>query len=286
VTLQLPQVFRTVEELRAAILPHFQAREAIGFVPTMGALHEGHASLLDRAAAETPVTVLSIFVNPTQFGPNEDFTRYPRTFEADLELAARSGVQYVFAPAPDVVYPRGFSSFIEVAGVSEPLCGAFRPGHFRGVATVVFRLFQIVRPHVAYFGQKDLQQCLVIERMARDFELPTKISICPTLREHDGLAMSSRNRYLSPGERAKAAVLFRSMEAVRVAFEAGERSIEALLGQAREELAREPDFKVQYAEIRRLPDLSPAASAEEPVAYAVAGFLGGTRLIDNLILKP
>lgn len=266
------------------LLHDCRAQLPVGFVPTMGALHQGHAMLLRRCAEENPISVLSIFVNPTQFGPNEDFDRYPRAFDCDLELARDCGVTHVFAPAVETIYPKGWSTFIEVEGVSEPLCGGFRPGHFRGVATVVHRLFNLVRPNVAYFGQKDLQQCLVIERMARDLELPVRIAICPTLREPDGLAMSSRNRYLSVDERRQATVIFRAMEAVRAEFEKGERSVEELLGHAERELKRVPEFQPQYCEIRALPNLTSLEVVQGPAALAIAGFLGKTRLIDNLIL--
>lgn len=256
----------------------------VGFVPTMGALHQGHAQLLHRCVEENPISVLSIFVNPTQFGPAEDFDRYPRVLDQDLELARDCGVTHVFAPSVDVIYPKGFSTFIEVEGVSAPLCGAFRPGHFRGVATVVHRLFHLVRPEVAYFGQKDLQQCLVIERMARDLELPVRIAICPTVREPDGLAMSSRNRYLGLEERRKATVIWRAMEVVRSEFEKGERDARALEALARKELATVPEFASQYVELRALPHLQAIEKVEGPSALAIAGFLGKTRLIDNLIL--
>jgi pantoate--beta-alanine ligase len=278
------QVLRTIEEVRQALSPHHARAEMIGFVPTMGALHQGHGMLMERCAEECSVRVLSIFVNPTQFGPNEDLSVYPRTFEADLALARANGMQYVFAPTPEEIYPRGFSTFIEVATVSEPLCGVFRPGHFRGVATVVHRLLQILHPQVAYFGQKDLQQCLVIDRMAKDLELPVKIAICPTVRESDGMAMSSRNRYLTAAERAKGTVLFRAMNRVGKAFEEGERGVMPLLELAREELGSVPDFREQYCEIRALPDLSAITRIEAPSALAIAGYLGKTRLIDNLIL--
>lgn len=280
----MAQVLRTVAEVRHALAQHHARAEVVGFVPTMGALHEGHGMLLARAAEECPVRVLSIFVNPTQFGPNEDFSRYPRTFEADLELARGHGTQYVFAPAPEEIYPENFSTFLEVAKVSEPLCGKFRPGHFRGVATVVHRLFQIVRPQVAYFGQKDLQQCLVIDRMVKDLELPLKIAICPTVREADGLAKSSRNRYLSAEERVKSTVIWRAMESARRAFEEGEASVDALLARASAELKTVPDFRVQYCEIRSLPMLAPISRIEGPAALAIAGYLGQTRLIDNWVI--
>lgn len=278
-------VLKTEKELREVIDAHTERREATGFVPTMGALHQGHAALLRRAAAECPVTVLSIFVNPTQFGPNEDFSRYPRAFEADLEIAKDCGVQYVFAPDVETIYPKGWSTFIDVQGVSEPLCGSFRPGHFRGVATVVYRLFRLVRPQVAYFGQKDLQQCLVIDRMVRDLALPVKIAVCDTLRESDGLAMSSRNRYLSPEERAKATIIFKAMHAVNDAFAKGEREVEDLVDLARVTLKQVPDFQEQYCEIRSLPNLGSIDQVEGPAALAIAGFLGKTRLIDNIVLN-
>ncbi len=194
------QVLRNEGELRSA-LDSLRSSQKIGFVPTMGALHPGHGALLRQSKRENPITVLSIFVNPTQFGPNEDFSRYPRTFEADLALAEREGVNFVFAPSVEVMYPAGSEELLEVGPVAEPLCGRFRPGHFRGVATVVHRLFSLVQPHVAYFGQKDLQQCLVVQEMVRKQHLPVQIEIVPRVREIDGWAMSPRNRYLSERER-------------------------------------------------------------------------------------
>lgn len=281
----MPKVLSTVEEVRHVLAEHHARAETIGFVPTMGALHEGHAALLRRAAHECPVSVLSIFVNPTQFGPNEDFSRYPRSLESDLEIARQCGTQYVFVPTPEAIYPRGWKTFIDVSGVSESLCGSFRPGHFRGVATVVYRLFQIVRPQVAYFGQKDLQQCLVIHQMAKDLELPVKIAICPTVREADGMALSSRNRYLSEAERAKATIIFKAMSASKKAYEEGERNSAALKEIALQELARVAEFQVQYCEIRSVPGLEAFDVVDGPAAIALAGYLGKTRLIDNLLLE-
>lgn len=279
------RVVRTVGELNAALLPHWKARDKIGFVPTMGALHEGHVSLLEKSVAENAVTVLSIFVNPTQFGAGEDFSKYPRTFEEDLARAEAAGVQYVFAPTPEVIYPEGWRTFVEVEKLPDVLCGRFRPGHFRGVTTVVYRLFSLVKPGVAYFGQKDLQQCLVIGRMVEDLMLPLRIEIVPTMREEDGLAMSSRNRYLSQTERAQALVISRALVAVRDAVGAGERSVEKLLAVAGAVFAEEPAFQLQYAEIRGLPDLEEITRVEGTAAFAVAGFLGKTRLIDNVVLR-
>jgi pantoate--beta-alanine ligase len=276
------KVLHSAEELRFA-LEAYRAK-SIGFVPTMGALHEGHASLIRRSAEENPCTVLSIFVNPTQFGPTEDFSRYPRTLEEDCRLAESEGAAFVFAPDLAEIYPPGWSTFIEVEKVAAPLCGKFRPGHFRGVATVVHRLFSLVAPSVAYFGQKDLQQCLVIQRMVRDLGLPVRIEICPTVRESDGLALSSRNRYLSPEERAKATVIYRALQAAEQSFRDGERSVAALMAEAGRELGKVPEFELQYAEIRSLPDLGEIARVEGQSAFVVAGFLGKTRLIDNVIL--
>lgn len=256
-----------------------------GFVPTMGALHEGHATLIRRSAEENRSTVVSIYVNPTQFGPKEDFSKYPRTLEADLEVAELAGATHAYAPETEEIYIPGHSTFIEVQGVSEPWCGRFRPGHFRGVATVVQRLFQLVQPDKAYFGQKDLQQCLVIGRMVKDLQLPVKMIAVPTVREIDGLAMSSRNRYLNPDERKKATVIIRALEAANDAYKNGEREVEKLHATADKIFALTPEFQVQYREIRALPDLKEATRIDRPAAFAVAGFLGTTRLIDNLIFE-
>lgn len=281
-----PIVLHSVTELRNALAKHRAQGDTIGFVPTMGALHEGHATLLRRSAGENKVTVLSIFVNPTQFGPNEDFSRYPRTLEADLELARQSGVTHVFVPSEKEIYPEGWRTFIEVEGLTNVLCGKFRPGHFRGVATVVYRLFRLVEPTVAYFGQKDLQQCLVIQKMVRDLELPLRVEICPTMREPDGLAMSSRNRYLSPEERRKAITIFRSLQTLKAHYQKGQRNVGPLVTAALDALHRVADFQVQYAEIRGLDSLEELSVVDRPCAFFVAGYLGSTRLIDNLVLIP
>lgn len=277
------KIFHSATDLQEALSHHRGRGEKVGFVPTMGALHEGHAALLRQSVSENSVSVLSIFVNPTQFGPNEDFSRYPRTLESDAKIASEAGVDYVYAPDVEEIYPAGWSTSIEVAGVTAPLCGQFRPGHFRGVATVVYRLFSIVKPNTAYFGQKDLQQCLVIQRMVMDLDLPLRVEIAPTVRESDGLALSSRNRYLSPTERAQATVIFRAMEAVKYWLQRGEREVSVLLSRASEEFSKVPEFRLQYAEIRRLPDLGELRFIEGDAAFIVAGYLGNTRLIDNMI---
>ncbi|RZA02344.1 MAG: pantoate--beta-alanine ligase, partial [Proteobacteria bacterium] len=241
--------------------------------------------LLKRAVAECDVTVLSIFVNPTQFAPGEDYSVYPRTFDEDCMRAQSAGVDIVFAPTPEVIYPQGWSTYIDVENVTNGLCGRYRPGHFRGVATVVYRLFRLVQPKRAYFGQKDLQQCLVINKMVKDLALPVRIVICPTVREKDGLALSSRNRYLSEQERHNAAVIPRALGVVEREFKAGNRNVEALLASAKKTLSSVPEFELQYAEIRSLPNLEPLREIEGPAALAIAGYLGKTRLIDNCLLE-
>ena len=258
----------------------------VGFVPTMGALHEGHLSLVERALRECTVVVASIFVNPLQFGPNEDLSKYPRPLERDLELLRAAGAHAVFIPAVEEMYPAGSSTVVLEEVLSRELCGAFRPGHFRGVATVVLKLFHLVQPHVAYFGQKDAQQCSVIERMVRDLEVPIKIVRGPTIRELDGLAKSSRNSYLSLEERKKAPLIFQSMQRVHEAFLAGERRTAALEKLGRSVLESDPDFLVQYYEIRRFDDLQRLENVIERELHliVVAVSLGTTRLIDNLII--
>jgi len=277
---------RELRDYRASLGPGAR----VGFVPTMGALHEGHLSLVRLALGECTVVIASIFVNPLQFGPNEDLSKYPRPLENDLELLRAAGAHAVFVPTVDEMYPEGASTVVVEESLSRVLCGAFRPGHFRGVATVVLKLFHLVQPHVAYFGQKDAQQCSVIERMVRDLELSVKIVRGPTVRDPDGLARSSRNIYLSAEERSKAPQIFRSLQVVRDAYLSGERRIEALERAGRSILERDSAFSVQYFEVRTLrgldrPDVAPAVGCEgEPMLVAVAAMLGSTRLIDNLVL--
>jgi pantoate--beta-alanine ligase len=271
----------SLEELQFAL----RGKKNIGFVPTMGALHEGHASLMKECRAQSDTAVMSVFVNPTQFGPTEDLAKYPRTLDADFALASREKLDIVFAPTVETIYPRGWNTFIEVEGVTEPWCGKFRPGHFRGVATVVHRLFSLVRPQKAFFGQKDLQQCLVLQRMVTDLGLPIELIIGETVRETDGLALSSRNRYLSPEERAKATVIFRALQAARAAFDQGERGARILEQIAFSVLQSERDFQTQYCELRSFPDLLSVEHLQNTSALAIAGYLGKTRLIDNTILE-
>lgn len=259
----------------------------LGFVPTMGALHQGHEALMSQAAQAHKSSLLSIFVNPAQFGPQEDLAQYPRTFEADLELARRCGITAVFAPQPQDFYPAGFSTQVEETQLSKPLCGAFRPGHFKGVTTVVLKLFNLVRPHTAYFGLKDAQQFLVIRKMVQDLQLHVRLQGVATVRDPDGLALSSRNRYLSPQQRALAPLLQQHLKCV--AHDVVERKTSWLhsLEKAREDLATQ-GFQVQYLDLLQVPDLSPwpleGLPPSAPGLLAVAAYLGTTRLIDNVWL--
>ncbi|HSS98656.1 MAG TPA: pantoate--beta-alanine ligase [Terriglobales bacterium] len=229
VVLFFMQIFNTIETMRAASRAARHIGKRVGFVPTMGALHEGHLSLVRAAKAQSDVVAASIFVNPTQFGPNEDFYKYPRTFERDCELFTKERVELLFAPAVEEMYPVGAMTYVTVEGISERLCGKSRPGHFRGVTTVVSKLFNIVEPDVAFFGQKDAAQAAIIRRMVRDLNIPVEISVCPIVREADGLAMSSRNTYLDPQQRKAALTLHHSLQEVKHRFESGERNVAQLI---------------------------------------------------------
>jgi pantoate--beta-alanine ligase len=256
---------------------------SVGFVPTMGALHDGHASLIRRSAVENTATLVSIFVNPAQFGPNEDLDKYPRTLEADLRLCAAAGAQAVFTPDTAMMYPPGFATWVTVEGLTDKLCGRSRPGHFRGVTTVVTKLFNLAQPARAYFGQKDAQQALVLTRMARELNMPLEVITCPTVREPDGLAMSSRNRYLDADQRRRALALVRSLRAIEAAFAAGTRDVPTLRQTGLDVLTPEVD-RVDYLEILDAGDLSEIAAVQGKALCAVAAFVGTTRLIDNVLL--
>lgn len=284
------QVARTVAELHAALAERRSSTPGpVGLVPTMGAFHEGHGSLMNRARAESATVVVSLFVNPTQFGKGEDLSRYPRQEAADLSFAEKRGVDVLFAPSPGDMYPPGFDTSVEVGGELTSVLDGHPdrrgPAHFRAVATVVLKLLNICAPQVAYFGQKDLQQALVIRRLVRDLDVPVHISVEETVREADGLAMSSRNAYLSPAERARAVALSRSLTAARVLAEAGEASAEAVLSAAGAVL-RQAGLEPEYVELRRLEDLSPAAGTEPGTFLALAVTVGSTRLIDNTVFGP
>lgn len=257
----------------------------IGVVPTMGALHEGHLSLIREAKRRCDEAVVSIFVNPTQFGPNEDFDRYPRNLEADTKLAESAGATVIFAPAVEEMYPRGEQTRVRVTGVSQGLCGASRPGHFEGVATVVSKLFNVMGPGTYLFGKKDYQQWRLIEQMARDLLFPVEIVGMPIVRESDGMALSSRNAYLKPEERARALCLVRSLQGAISAYRKGVRNAHTLVEQVRAELSEQ--VRVDYVEARDAVSLeSVAGDFAEPLLLAVATFLGETRLIDNVVLSP
>ncbi len=281
------RVFRSKATLRSALADIRLKPGTIGLVPTMGALHEGHLSLLRAARAECDLVVMSLFVNPTQFGPEEDLDRYPRDERRDLELAARSGVDFVYAPGATEVYPEGFCTRVEVDGLSAVLCGDDSqrgPEHFRGVSTVVAKLLNTIQPDLAYFGQKDAQQVSVIRRMVRDLDFPVRIQVLPTVREPDGLAMSSRNRYLDEEDRRRAAALWRALGAAERAAESTD--LQAALAAARDELSA-AGIEPEYLEARDAEDLLPVAAVNgRPVLVAVAAQIGGTRLIDNILINP
>jgi pantoate--beta-alanine ligase len=277
---------RTISEVREFSRACRDHGATLGLVPTMGALHAGHLSLVHAACARCDVVAVSIFVNPTQFGPNEDFLKYPRNLPGDTELLRQANVDLVFAPPGEEMYPEGIVTWVEVQGLSDRLCGQSRPGHFRGVATVVAKLLNIFQPQSAFFGQKDAAQVAIIRRMVRDLNLPVAIEVCPIKREPDGLALSSRNAYLSTEERKSALVLYRSLMRVKTLFENEERQSAKLIRAAKEEFNEAPDVRLDYFEIVDPDSLEPEAVADKPVLVAVAAFIGRTRLIDNFLLKP
>jgi pantoate--beta-alanine ligase len=279
------QIAHTIAEMRAA-LRELRARGlTIGLVPTMGALHEGHLSLARAAQAACDAVVVSIFVNPTQFGPHEDFAKYPRTFEADCAALEHEGVVLVFAPSAEEMYATGASTFVDVEGVSERLDGASRPGHFRGVATVVAKLFHIVGPDKAFFGQKDAAQVAVLRKMVRDLNFPLELVVCPIVREPDGLAMSSRNRYLSAVERRQALVLHRALDEVSRRAAGGVTQAQDLIDAAMAVLASEPQVRVDYCRVVDPGTLEDIADVRQGALVAIAAFVGTTRLIDNVLLS-
>ena len=271
----------TLDELRLA---RSKLIEPIGLVPTMGFLHDGHLSLVRQARLECTSVVVSIFVNPTQFGPHEDLDKYPRDLQRDLNLLASAGVDLVWTPTNEVMYPSGYQTWVNVEEVPKPMEGAMRPGHFRGVATVVAKLFNAVQPQRAYFGQKDAQQVVVIRQMSRDLDFPIEIAVCPTMREPDGLAMSSRNVYLSSDERPAAVVLSRGLFLAKAAFEAGERDANHLRKVVLDSLATEPSVKVQYVSCAHPDNLQELDGLVNQALLSGAVTIGKTRLIDNILL--
>ena len=278
------EILRTVAGLRQWSRENRRKGNSIGLVPTMGALHAGHASLIRAAAASCSQVAVSIFVNPTQFGPNEDYAVYPRSFDADVALAQAEGASVIFAPAVEELYPAGAATFVVVEGLTHRLDGASRPIHFRGVSTVVSKLMIAAEPDRAFFGQKDAAQVAVLRRMVTDLRLATEIVVCPIVREPDGLALSSRNRYLSPAERTQALALSRVVRKVEAMAAAGERRANTLIGAARETFATEPAVRVDYIELVNWATLEPVETAAPESLFAVAAYVGPTRLIDNTIL--
>jgi pantoate--beta-alanine ligase len=275
----------TIEDMRAACRAARRGGKRLGFVPTMGALHEGHLSLVRAARASNDTVGVSIFVNPTQFGPNEDLAKYPRTFELDRDLLAKEGVELLFAPSVEEMYPAGGVTWVTVEELSSKLDGRSRPGHFRGVTTVVAKLFHIVEPDAAFFGQKDAAQVAIIRRMVRDLKFPVEVVACPIVREADGLAMSSRNAYLDPQQRRQALVLHRALTRVSKSWEAGERDAAKLVAAGREEVAGEKSVRLDYFEIVSPDSLDPVRNVADGSVVAVAAFVGRTRLIDNVLLS-
>ena len=280
------KIVHTIAEMRALCRAARSRGARLGLVPTMGALHEGHLSLVRAAREKSDVVAASIFVNPTQFGPNEDFAKYPRTLESDSALLEREGVEVVFAPPVEEMYPNGAVTWVTVEGLSDRLCGKSRPGHFRGVTTVVAKLFHIVEPDAAFFGQKDAAQVAIIQRMVCDLNMPVAIEVCPIVREVDGLAISSRNAYLSPQERKSALVLHRALMRVQKLFDEGERESAKLISAAKQEFAGEPAVRLDYVEVVDPETLEAEIKITKRALVAIAGFVGQTRLIDNLLLEP
>ncbi len=280
------KICSTIPEARAICRASRAQAKRLGLVPTMGALHEGHLSLIRAAKAQCDAVAVSIFVNPTQFGPTEDLSKYPRQFERDCQLLEKEGVEFLFAPRVEEMYPPGAVTWVLVEGLSEKLDGRSRPGHFRGVTTVVAKLFHIVEPAAAFFGQKDAAQLAVIRRMVRDLNFPVEIVACPIVREPDGLAMSSRNAYLSREERARALVLQRSLQETQKRFQAGETRAANLISAGKEGFGREPQVVLDYFDIVDPETLDPVERVSQKTLVAVAAWVGSTRLIDNLVLEP
>src|SRR5512142_1933394 len=278
------KIVKTIDEARSAFRAARRDGKRVGLVPTMGALHAGHLSLVRTARAQSDVVAATIFVNPLQFGPSEDFTRYPRTFERDCELLAAEGVALVFAPATEQMYPTGAVTYVEVTALSEKLEGRSRPGHFRGVTTVVNKLFNITQPDLAFFGQKDAQQVIVIRRMVRDLNLDVRLVVCPIVRETDGLALSSRNAYLDPQQRRAAPVLHRALMRIQTLADTGERSAQRLAEAGRQVIAEEALARLDYLEVVDPETLDPVEDISCGALVPVAAYLGTTRLIDNIVL--
>jgi pantoate--beta-alanine ligase len=279
------KIIKTVMEMRAALKSFRDDGKIIGFVPTMGYLHQGHLSLIRRARQSSDIVVISIFVNPTQFGPQEDLDRYPRNLKRDAGLAEEEGVDYIFHPDVSELYPEGYKTYVFMEELSTKLCGASRPGHFRGVTTIVLKLFNIIQPQLAYFGQKDAQQAIIIRRMVEDLNLDIKIEVEPIVREANGLAMSSRNAYLSSEERKAALVLYRSLKLAEKLIKQGERTSSAVAHQMERIINQEPSAKIDYISITDNKNMQELDIIKKEVLIALAVHIGKTRLIDNIVIQ-
>lgn len=278
------KVITSIPEMKDVVRQQRAASRTIGLVPTMGFLHEGHLSLVRAARKKADVTVVSIFINPAQFGPKEDFKAYPRDLARDCALLEKEGADYVFHPEASQMYPDGYKTYVEVHDLQDKLCGRSRPGHFRGVCTVVLKLFQIVEPDFAFFGQKDAQQAIILRKMVRDLNLDVQVEVMPIIREPDGLAMSSRNTYLSPQERTAALVLTKSLAEAKTVIEGGERRAEVVLGRMKAMIEKEPLARIDYVEAVDAQDLNPVHEIGPGTLIALAIYVGKTRLIDNIII--
>jgi pantoate--beta-alanine ligase len=279
------EIIHTIDWMKQAARRAKAEGRSAGFVPTMGALHAGHMALVRTALAESQPVIASIFVNPTQFGPSEDFQKYPRTLEADSKKLEDAGVDYLFAPDPSEIYPLGFRTWVNVEGLSDRLEGKIRPGHFRGVSTIVLKLLEIVQPQKAYLGRKDAQQARIIQQMARDLHLDSEIIVCPIVREPDGLAMSSRNAYLSPAQRRAATILFRAMDSARNSITRGERDALRITAAIRDMLRTEPLAETEYVELVDAATLEPVTRLRGECLTLLAVRIGDVRLIDNLLIE-
>jgi pantoate--beta-alanine ligase len=280
------KLVKTIDEMRAFRREASSRGARLGLVATMGALHEGHLSLVRAARDKSDVIAVSIFVNPTQFGPQEDFAKYPRNLDRDSTLLEREHVDVIFAPSVEDMYPRGAVTWVTVEGMSDRLCGRSRPGHFRGVTTVVSKLFHIIEPDAAFFGQKDAAQVAIIRRMVRHLNMPVSIEVCPIIRESDGLALSSRNAYLNPAERKSALVLYRSLRRAQELFDRGERDSAKLIAAGKQEFAKEPSARLDYFEIVDPDTLESIPVVSKRALIALAAYVGNTRLIDNIVVEP
>ncbi len=279
------KAFKTIKDTKRFIRSQKQKQKTIGFVPTMGYLHEGHLSLMRAARKEKDLVVISIFVNPTQFGPKEDYKRYPRDFRRDKNLAKMAGVDIIFYPSVSEMYPDGYRTYVEVADITERLCGRSRPGHFKGVTTVVAKLFDVVQPDTAYFGQKDAQQAIVIKRMAQDLDMDLEVKVMPIVREGDGLAMSSRNTYLSKQERLDAPVLYESLNLAKRLVASGVRDARKIKSEMKRLINSKRSARVDYISIVNLKNLREVKRIDKNVLIALAVWMGKTRLIDNIIIR-